>query len=273
MSTGLNQGYSFSRLLRLSGDLRDYGSSNTDFKINLGNSVQAVKKVSFLHVSFPNSAYNILAFPHTDFNNLIIFNYYNGSTLVSSQTVTVPQGFYDIDTLVDYLNLQSINGITFFSVTNASGTAHITVTLPVGITKIDVVQQTGTGVLNSMGFPFSQFVSDGPNQFTLNSADGQNLPSLAGITEVFLQSAVLGPGNSIDEEGKINNICVAIPITVAWGDLQTTECFQDSLCQVTFPTARNIQVIDIQLVDRDGSVIDINGGNLKVDLRVWFDRL
>jgi len=51
------------------------------------------------------------------------------------------------------------------------------------------------------------------------------------------------------------------------------ECKVDALCMIEYQTKRNLSVLDFQLVDDKGNIIELNGTTVKIELRMWTDSL
>lgn len=279
MSTGGEKGKRFSSLVRLSGDFRTRGTSTSDFTIDFGAGLQNVDRVSFVTCEFPNNFYNVVS----GINNLFHYIVSTGSFFNEYNHLISP-GYYNIDDLLAVLNAFIVDDAST-DVTlmfDSKGSKKVGATPPtIGVNFLITNVVVGAPVDTTI-WPLLGFV---PNQAPINGVpviayqdpaggDGvvaPDLPALRGLTEAYVQSAALSPGNSYDEKGSIKNVGLCVPINAGFGGLVIFECKQDPLCQVTYPTSRNIQSIDIQLVDRYGSVLDLQGGNFKLDLRVWYN--
>lgn len=279
MSTGGEKGKRFSSLVRLSGDFRSRGPSTSDFTIDFGAGLQNVDRVSFVTCEFINSFYNIVS----GVNNLFRYGVVVGAVLTTYDHL-IPEGYYNIDDLLALLNAY----ITSDAATNAVLLYDSFVSKKVGATPPTVgdvffiTNVSGADASDATVWPMLGFVANLPPQNGVpviayeDTAIGTgvvapDLPALRGLTEAYVQSAALAPGNAYDEKGSLKNIALCVPIEAAYGSLVIFECKQDPLCQVTYPTPRNIQSIDIQLVDRFGSVLNLRGANFKLDLRVWYN--
>lgn len=279
MSSGGEKGKIFSSLVRLSGDLRTSGPSASDFKIDYGQSLQNVSRVSFTTCEFTNNFYNI----SSGINNLFLYSVVNGATTQFSHLV--PEGYYNIDDLLVILNAYiTADGATDATLMYDSiGSKKVAATAPTIGTDFIITNNAGAGNLDTtiwpmIGFtPNVQVVSGIPGILYHDLAGGggvvaPSLPALRGLTEAYVRSVALAPGNAYDEKGYLTSIAIAVPVNAGFGGLVIFECKQDPLCQVTYSTPRNIQSIDIQLVDRYGTVLDLKGGNFKLDLRVWYNQ-
>ncbi len=194
------------------------------------------------------------------------------TALVETQNILVPAGFYNVEQLVTEINslINSSADLTFHSETTIDRKVSI-IFVPNGYSDKVVIQASlkGEGLMELLGFEFGSTNTIVPNVETF----AFNLPNLQGLDEVYLRSYTLAPSSSIDSKGVLDSICVCIPINVAWGAQQIFDCKVDALCQITYPSPRNLQNIDIQLVNKRGIPVDLNGSDLRIDLRFWFDTI
>jgi hypothetical protein len=190
----------------------------------------------------------------------------------------VPPGFYDVTDLMTYIEdaIQAILtadgfGETFTLTQNAisykvSGT-YDKGTLTNSTFYLDFNSNFAKSTWAMLGF-----TSDRSSFIIGLPAIGTSLPSLVGLRQVYLVSNVLSPGYQIDEKGKFQNVAINIPVTAPFGSVNVWDCKQDSLCEITYPTPRNLQRVDFKLTDEDGSIIDLNGTSVKIELKVWFNK-
>lgn len=277
-ASGDEKGYVYSKLVRInSGAAMTKGQaaySDTNFIINLGSSMQNIWRVSFLNVVFTNSAYNIRSGKLNSPNNRFTF-----STDLGVYNATVPDGFYNSTQLMAAMTT-AINAVfalvglgQTISFTQIDTNQKIYLTYNKGIstannfTILTNTDKTDSTWLN-LGFSFQTTTTT-----HLVPLVAENVPNLTGIRQVYLQSSALAAGNQIDEKGIWQNVCLAIPVTASFGEVNVFECKVDLLCQITFQTKRNLSVIDFQLVDDKGNLLDLNGTTMKIELRVWSDTL
>jgi hypothetical protein len=280
--SGSEKGFTYAKLLRVNSanaasNTVSEGKSYTDWEIDLGSTCQQVKRVSFLSCVFTNTAYNIIG--GSDSNNILTFSVTRvGGPPIFRQTITVPPGFYDVTDLMTYIEdaIQAILtadgfGETFTLTQNAisykvSGT-YDKGTLTNSTFYLDFNSNFAKSTWAMLGF-----TSDRSSFIIGLPAIGTSLPSLVGLRQVYLVSNVLSPGYQIDEKGKFQNVAINIPVTAPFGSVNVWDCKQDSLCEITYPTPRNLQRVDFKLTDEDGSIIDLNGTSVKIELKVWFNK-
>jgi hypothetical protein len=135
---------------------------------------------------------------------------------------------------------------------------------PASITITDATDSS-SGVWELLGFTVM------PSSVT-TSLVAPDLPSLAGLKEVYLQSNELAPGNMYDVGGLQRNTLICIPITAPFGVSNVFECKVDALCEITYMSPRSAQRCDFYLTDKAGNIINLHGGNLVINLKVWFNR-
>lgn len=274
--TGKELGYTFARIVAVSGDqpvtTASPSYSKTNFVYNFGTNTQKVARVSFVSITFPNNAYNVNDNGGGQ-NNL--FSFTVGAV---ESDLSVEGGFYTTTTLTNAVEtaVQAIltsNGTgQTFTLTQDTLTQKVIATYGAGTSgnaTLTIERTNGqSGVWDILGFN----VSSPEILTTAVPRVADNLPSLGGLKEAFLKSDQLAPGNLFDNKGAQKNVCLAIPITAPFGVSNVFECKVDSLCEITYPTPRNLQQVDFSLVDRNGNTIDLHGGNLTINLKIWFYR-
>ena len=284
--SGKDLGYSFARLVRISGEdavpAEKGNNDKTNFVVDFGSNLQQVKRVSIVNVSFLNNAFNFVATPASLANVYFTFELDDGIT-VNSTTYTLQEGFYDMDTLLADLNAAAVDFKTtyanaptvVFSTPSESGFIIATIgltapgyTLTILDSDVDGLPSS-KGPIRSIGFPSGVIVTSG----AANVRRATDLPSLQGLTEAYIVSQALAPGNCFDEKNQASSILVTIPITAPFGTLNVMECKQDILCEISYVTPKNIQRADFSLRDRFGNLINLHGANLKLTLKVFFNTM
>ncbi len=270
--SGRETGYTYSKLVTIRGDARTSGDSNTDFRYNLGNTMQRISRVSIPSVVFRNNSYNVNG-TGGGANNTFAVNL----GLLNHLEFEIDPGWYSTATLM--LAVQE----AIQTQLDLLGDGQSVVITQDPLTNLVVVQYTAgtgsaimtlaqvnfkSGIWELLGFVTPVEVS--------STATATYFPSLGGLAEVYLHSNELAPGNMIDKDLSGNpvlkNTLIAIPVTAPFGFLNTFECKVDSLCEITYMTPRMLQEVDFSLRDKNGNVIDLHGGNLIINLKVWFNR-
>lgn len=290
MSSGKDLGYAYSRLVRISGEdatpqsQDDADFAKTNFIVDFGYNLQQVKRVSVVSVTFPNTAYNFIDSPSTLANNTICYQIKRVAPpgVLANVTYTLSPGFWSVDQVIAQLNqwvldFKAINANTSHTptcvFTESKTGGPVSVTTGVIDANYEFViydclpnmNSSPRGPLHQLGFDvFLDVVA--PTTLT-----AKYLPSLQGLTECYIASNTLAPGYCVDEKNQNSAILLAIPITVPYGSLNVFECKQDILCEISYPTSRNIQRCDFTLVDRFFNKINLHGANLKLTLKVFFN--
>jgi hypothetical protein len=250
--SGRDLGYVESRLIRISSTAAT-GLSSTNFTVQLNSLLKNVKRVSLKTVSFLNNFYNVYA------NN----NTYTFSVNSTPYTGQIPPGWYTSDTLIAAL-VAVVNTYTASGFTLSQD--PISAKVSAGIGGTDTISITPGGPFQLLGF--TQAITIAASTSPVIAAA---LPSLQGLTTAFLRSTILAGGFSYDENGEIGTIFTPIPIKAPFGALNIMECRVDSLCEITFKSPKDLTNIDFQLTDNDNNILDLQGANLRIDLRIYYD--
>lgn len=287
-TTGKDLGYTYSRIVRVSGEDSDPAQKGsyhekTNFVASFGYPMQLVKRVSVINVAFINSAYNFIEDDESDLTNTGFSLFWNDGAPPVFKNYTLTPGFYNFAQLkaameAAFADFKATTApLSNVPTINAPTTGTASITWGAGVSAATVYQifdNNGNrrGPVSALGFV---------NGFTNSSVSGEGktpgttfanyLPSLQGITDTYIVSGALAGGNAFDEKNGTANILVAVPVTAEYGTLNLFECKQDVLCEISYPKGRNIQRADFSLQDRYGNLVNLNGSNLKITLRVWFD--
>lgn len=248
--------------------------SFTNFRTTLGPALQRIGRVSIVSVTFPNNAYNVNDTGGGANNEFAIT--IDGKTT----SYEVEGGFYTTTTLMAAVEaaiqatMTALGDGQTFTLAQDSITQKVTATYGAGtsgVTSVTLVDPAiNSGIWYLLGFTTI------PATVT-TTLTAPSLPSLGGLKEVLLQSNTFAPGKMIsstqDTQGwKQQNALVAIPITSAFGVSNVWECKQDVLCEISYLQQKTLQDADFYLTDRQGNIVDLHGGNLVINLRVWFNR-
>lgn len=271
-TTGGNKGTNYSKLIPVSSTSRIPGSnySTSNFIVNAGQNLQNIYRVSISTVSFFNNMYNIVN-DGTGNNTTLTYTYLANPP----HTFTLPPGFYSISQIIGLLNADlntNTAGSASFSFNSTTNLVSFTV-----LAGEEVTLNTGPNPNNQLmvtlgGGPLAlipSIVVAGGSNTTITAT---TFPLLSGPTQVYIRSAALAPANSVDSQGRFTNTLLALNVTAPFLQLNQFECKVDILCELTYPSPRDLSNIDIQLTDRDGNIIDLHGGTLNIELKVWLNR-
>lgn len=277
--SGGEQGYAYSKLLRSNSAFAvTAGQSSfslTNWIADLGTTCQKINRVSVISCTFNNNGYNINGGTSTDPNNVGSFARIDSG--INPNAFTIPEGFYNTSDLITAV-LAGVapfmtSGQTFTLTQNALNN-KVSLTWTAGTTsytQLQIIANYGSdinagSVWEALGFTIGQTALPGVPLVATN------LPKLTGLRQVYLTSSAMAPANQIDEKGNYQNVLINIPVTAAFGAVNVWECKVDSLCQITYKQPRNLQRVDFQLRDEDGSIVDLHGSSVKVELKVWFNK-
>ena len=237
-------------LLRVSSSERSIGTTSK-FRVSYPNVQVLAKVVSIVvkHASFPNVFYNI----NTTNNE---FKYTVNASPI--QTITVPEGQYTINDIMTYIENVWGAGIDG-TITQDPKTYKITFASDYAIRLVE------STMLKVLGVPPEGVLTSTP--YT-----APNVPQLQGVQHVFINSKVLSKAiNFIDaNEKQEQSIVVMIPNDVPWGSVKHYETVHDDLDVINFPSETSLQELDIKLVDADGNVLDLQGQELSLILKVYY---
>lgn len=265
-TNGAQKGLVFSKLVSVSSSSSDPTQSTTNFTFNAGSTLQQILKVSINNVTFYNNIYNIYNDSRGQ-NNTYTYSFNS----VPFQ-YTLPPGFYSIAQIINLLNADLVinTGTTAsWSFNTTTNKVALTILGPNSF-QLNPGNNPPLGLMTTMGgLPFTaSTIYGGGFPITLT---GTTFPLLGGPTIVYLRSSALAPSNSIERAGTFANTLLSFPITAAPLALNVFECKVDSLCEISYSLPRNLNQIDITLTDRDGNILDLHGGTLNIELRVWYN--
>lgn len=298
--SGAAKGSVYSQLLTVSGTGRISGQGKdraTNFVQYLGTAITRVKRISVSTCSFPNNFYNLIGYdPSYSQNNETLLGIQIGATFTMA---VFKAGFYSVSQMMTAV-IAAVNGVALaagdagtFVLTFDSISAKCFMQWTSAAANALTFYQIGRNTLTSNGLNPNMLLISNPLTklgFPTNLASsintttaflslpgaGQsvifpNAPSLNGLTKVYIQSGRLGLSNLVEEDGQISNKLLPIPITAPFGGLNVFDCKQDILCERIYSHPIECNTIDIQLTDRDGNEVNIQGGNVQIEFRVWFD--
>jgi hypothetical protein len=241
--------------------------SNSDFVcyVKENTSVQEVNYCYLKTATVPNVFYNVRGTDYgTAQNNVFTFQ---EQAPLATYAVTIPEGQYIINDLVTTLQ-GLMNGVL------VSGTVAITID---PVTQKLIFTCTGTQISilsgNNGNLAFS-IVGTSETTDTGFSAviNAPLIPDLAGLQNVYIQSSALAPAEGNDANFGSINILGAVNFSHTpfggYGHLQSND---DELSAVNYKSTRNIQRIDISLVDKQGNKLPIGNSIMELTLKYFYD--
>lgn len=259
-----------SRLIYISNDDKNTSESqsNSEFVCYLKEnvSVQASNYLVLKNVCIPNFFYNVRG--ATNYgeasNNTFVFQ---EQAPLATFAVQVPEGQY---LLSDYITaLQgAMNAVL------VSGTVAIT---------IDPV--TGKLVFTCAGTQINIFSqSNGNLSYALVGANEEkdtgffaaqtldNLPDLSGIQNVYIESKELAPAHGNDPTFGLINILAQLNLSnTEFGSYGFFETNDTELGIVNYQNSRNIQRVDIRIVDGQGNTLPVGNGRVSLTVKYHYD--
>ena len=228
--------------------------STSDFTYNIGSSLET-DFVTIKSVSIPHIEYNV----NNAKNKLRISS---GGVVYD---LTIPIGQYTISQLITELQTQIISSI--------GGTCVITLD-PV-TQKLNFQTSAGMKVssLKSVS-SLSKYlgIAYGTSYYPLSDSVNFNavgIPALQGPNNYYLASSVLSQGYaSILTNGQRVPIILPIPIDVEYGQIQQYESNDTDLNTKQFSRPQNVQNIDIKIYDDDLNIVDLQGQDIEVILKI-----
>jgi len=229
--------------------------STTDFTYNIGQAIE-VPSVTIKSVSIPVTQYNIGS--------------YNNKLRISSGGIdydfVIPEGQYDVTQLslvIQGLIQGALGGAVTLSIDPITKKLVLTSTFGLKI-SVDPVLSSISKYLG-LNYQASSYYP-AVDSTTINFV---NVPELQGSNNYYLASSVLAQGySSILTDGKLVPIIMPIPIDVEWGQVQNYESQDTQLNTKNYVRLQNIQNIDIKIYDDDLNVVDLNGSDIEVVLKV-----
>jgi hypothetical protein len=239
-----------SRLVRISSKDRSIESvSKYDIVFRPDDrDLHQIKKIALKGAEIPNTQYNI----HSD-NNLLYFP----NSLSGTTDFTIPVGQYTTSTLITEIQSQ-IAGlvITQDTLTQKLTFTHATQTF-------DIVSNTTTNPMaRTLGF-----LTDASG---VGSHVCTGLPNLTGLKTVYIASHTLCSNTAMCTNDKLKqHVFCSIPITVPFGETQVIDEDSSTFDFSVFHDRKNIAEIRIKLLDEENHVLELNGLDWYIILRVF----
>lgn len=238
---------------------KDRISPNTttasDFSVNLGadHRITSVKAVSVKEVQFVNSFYNI-----NQSNNKL---YYTQGGI--EDFIEVSPGQYNLEQITTAL-ISSFGGKSItFSLTQNDLTTKLSFTT-------DVAVGFNKALLNGSKNPMSRALGIS-NTVTIENSSYtcDSLPDLSGVKSVYVISKQLSSASFISS-GRLGSVLDVVPVNVEFGSvvLHSGEGNTDNHVYST-ELHNNLSVIDIELRDEDNNLLDTNGHEIVIILKIY----
>lgn len=221
--------------------------SNSNFTVNF-NDIRLLNVTSVILKSFTcdNNFYNI------NQNNNVLNYVENGV----DATLTVPPGQYTVDQLIAYL--QGTWGLN----QNGTITIHPNSKMLIWGADFNIVILQSSTILNVLGLPSAGISTTSPYSST-------ELPRLGVHKNIYIRSNTLSDRNLIGATN-IQNIYAVIPNESRFGFPVAYNTTHHDIDVVNYGVTKNIQSIDVGLVDILNNPLEINGGAVTMILKVFY---
>ena len=246
------------KLLRISSEDRNFANSpsTSDFVTTFGNmdGLQNAKSVIVKQISFPNIFHNINAT-----NRILTYNI--GGT---PSTIQIPIGQYDVTEFITALE-NAGTGIGLDLTLNTTNNRMLLATTT-AVQWLDIKQ--GNAMAEVLGITVGGGSTGDVNAFT-----PIGVISLGGPHNVYVESNTLGETNLVGSDEKTINILAVVPITVPYGGVEhyiSSHSEIDDVDSTSLRHGKNIQKIDIRLLDKYGEVMDLLGQHITIVLKIFY---
>jgi hypothetical protein len=260
-----------SKYLRISSkDRRDpRGSTTSDFNIVLGSTLQSIqncKGFTLKHIGIPH-LFRTVRSP------LTLAVGWNPTLLPSFNIiVTIPVGNYTIATMLVLLKSLIDTQVQLTSANYAVTVAFDAVT--------DRLSFASSGSSNAT-IGFSPQDSDTNELFGISQIQDlkgfisphilSNAPNLFGHKDILITSRVLSDGSgTIESSDRFISSIAHIPVDVQYGEYIIFRPQVSELHSTVFSASKNISQIDLQVRDDDGEILDLQGGNWEMSLKLYY---
>lgn len=244
------------KLLRISSRDRNNlaNTTSSDFTITLDNidSAHDLKSVVVKHISFTNTIYNI-----TSKNNTLTYNIASSPTSVS-----IAVGQYTATQFKTALEAV------------ASGIVLVMTLDPITY-KYTLATTTAIEWLPIDNNPMAEIlgISTGSGSDVTSHVCASTV-NLSGIQNLFVRCSNLSFTNLVSSRANINSDVLAIiPITSEFGFNEqyiSSHSEIDDVDSLSLHSGKNIQKMNIKLTDDDGDIVDMNGSDIILVLKVYY---
>lgn len=227
--------------------------TNSNFKVDIddfSSNMSRAYKMSIKSVSFPNIFYNVTATKNT-----FTFGY-----LGSDHSVSVAVGQYNTTQLISALQTE-INSIASISIVQDP----INLKLSFSGDLIQYYNRTKNPMASLLGI-----LDDSLGEVANFTAQG--IPNLSGIPVFFLQSHALSNTVSlVGNLGRIQPVIEVIQNTACFGSIIHHRPSDGDLSTINYNCYNNLTNIDIFLTDEYGNEVDLQGHEMIVCMKVYFE--
>ena len=236
--------------------------TETDFVVGLGKDhrVSNVRGCAIKSVQFVNSFYNINSHNNTWYYDV------GGPEL----SIEIPVGQYNVSQLIAAIEAEFFLAGLVVNIVEDTMTHKFEIVMSAN--PIRIYKTRPNGELN----PIHRVVGfrDDLSSTPLLSYSCPALHDLTGVRTVNVTSETLAGGHGITSRNNGNKLALldTIPISVAFGQAQSHDPSDLPLDSIDYDQvlSNNMSSIDITLRDQDNNVLDSNGLNFVLTLKLYF---
>jgi hypothetical protein len=195
--------------------------------------------IGLTNMTLPNAMYNVTS----SSNNIVI----------AGATYTITAGNYSAEDLATALTT-AINSATGGTVSFNETNSNFTFTFSSG------------KIINSSTLERQLGLKGQMPTASVTSYTGTNICDLGGVTNIYVRIRNLTM-NNLDSKGRVNNIIASIVNNTNYGGYIFFVPPEVLYYQVS---ETNINHLDIQLTDQEGTVLDLNGADFNITLTIHF---
>ena len=244
-------------LLRVSSDFKTANSeSNSNYSVAYNNIqlLQGITRCVMKSADIPNVFYNIddrgYNFSNTGNNT---FTWTNASNVTAM--TTIPRGQYTLAQLLGFINAAIYSAYTGF----------VTLVLNPLTQKIEIFNNSGQSFgisINSTMAPYLGMLSAVP--WSASTFVGfAGFPNLSGLQEIYVTSQKISDSsNMVVAANTMYPVILNIQIDKPFGEWVHYASQHPEIDDIEYPSisqGTNIQFVDIQLRDRWGNIVDLQG--------------
>jgi len=245
-----------SKIVNLSSKQRKNGSSN-NFTLSIPPSARefnSVVGIQMVSTSIPNTFYNI-----NEYNNFFEYKY---SALNTTGIVLLPIGQYEITPLLNAISTQMTTDIGNSNITWSIDTLDFKVNVESDNESLSFTTDDPDKVplLIALGFEGSVIIG--------TSLTAKNIVDIAGPSTLYIISRALS--GSTSDYSELTNIVRCIGLDVNFGSICHYSVEDSESGIIKFPNSRSMSNIDLSLRDRDNRILDLNGVDWDLLIRVYY---
>jgi len=258
------------RLIYISNDDKDTSESksNSDFVCYLKENV-SVQESNYLvvkSITLPNFFYNVRSGAYGSLlqNDTFVFQELSPLTTFA---VVIPQGQYLISDYIVALqaamNAVLVSGTVAITIDPVTQKLRFTCTG----TSISVFSRDNGNTAYALVGAFEDF-----NTPNFGTQPMPFLPDFSGVQNVYLESRELARSHGNDPSFGLIDIVGEVNLSnTEFGQYAHYEAPETELNTINFLNTRNIQRIDIRLVDGQGNTLPIGNGRISLTLKYYYD--